>query len=74
LARNLLRLSPAVCADIGSHICGDADTHGYILESLLHYTAQKGVAAKMEELGLARVQVINLMGGIMSINYGEKPL
>lgn len=59
---------------LGRIFCGDADTHGYILESLLHYTAQKGVAAKMEELGLARVRVVNLMGGIMSINYGEKPL
>ena len=59
---------------LGRIFCGDADTHGYILESLLHYAAQKGVAAKMEELGLARVRVVNLMGGIMSINYGEKPL
>jgi len=57
---------------LGRIFCGDADTHSYILESLLHYTAQKGVAAKMEELGLARVRVVNLMGGIMSINYGEK--
>ena len=59
---------------LGRIFCGDADTHGYILESLLHYAAQKGVAAKMEELGLTRVRVVNLMGGIMSINYGEKPL
>jgi demethylmenaquinone methyltransferase/2-methoxy-6-polyprenyl-1,4-benzoquinol methylase len=59
---------------LGRIFCGDADTHGYILESLLHYAAQKGVAAKMEELGLARVRVVNLMGGIMSINYGEIPL
>jgi len=59
---------------LGRIFCGDADTHGYILESLLHYAAQKGVAAKMEELGLTRVRVVNLTGGIMSINYGEKPL
>jgi demethylmenaquinone methyltransferase / 2-methoxy-6-polyprenyl-1,4-benzoquinol methylase len=57
---------------LGRIFCGDADTHGYILESLMHYVAQKGVATGMEKLQLERVRVINLMGGIMSINYGEK--
>ena len=57
---------------LGRMFCGDADTHGYILESLKHYVAQKGVAAGMERMQMARVQVVNLMGGIMSINYGEK--
>jgi demethylmenaquinone methyltransferase/2-methoxy-6-polyprenyl-1,4-benzoquinol methylase len=58
---------------MGRFFCGDADTHGYILESLKHYAAQKGIAAKMEELQLTDVRIINLMGGIMSINYGVKP-
>lgn len=58
---------------LGRRFSGDADTHGYILESLKHYAAQKGVAAKMAGLHLARIRIINLMGGIMSINYGEKP-
>jgi hypothetical protein len=31
------------------------------------------VAARMRELGLTEVRVINLLGGMMSINYGEKP-
>ncbi len=57
---------------LGRAFCGDADTHGYILESLTHYAAQKGVAAKMEELSFTQVRIINLLGGIMSINYGEK--
>jgi demethylmenaquinone methyltransferase/2-methoxy-6-polyprenyl-1,4-benzoquinol methylase len=57
---------------LGWIFCGDADTHGYILESLKHYAAQRGMMAGMERLQLARVRVINLMGGIMSINYGEK--
>jgi hypothetical protein len=26
----------------------------------------------MRELGLANVRVVNLLGGAMSINYGEK--
>lgn len=57
---------------LGRIFCGDADTHGYILESLTHYVAQKGVADGMNRLQLENVRVINLMGGIMSINYGEK--
>ena len=58
---------------MGRFFCGDADTHGYILESLTHYAAQKGVAAKMEELSLTEVRITNLAGGIMSINCGAKP-
>ncbi len=58
---------------LGRCLCGDPDTHGYILESLKHYAAQKKVAAKMESLGLTDVRILNLMGGIMSINYGVKP-
>ncbi len=57
---------------LGRFFCGDPETHAYILESLLHYAAQRGVAAKMRELGFADTRVLNLMGGIMSINYGKK--
>ena len=57
---------------LGRFFCGDPETHAYILESLTHYAAQQGVAAKMRELGFGGVRIINLMGGIMSINYGEK--
>ena len=57
---------------MGRIFFGDPDTHGYILESLLHYAAQEGVAAKMRELGYTQARIVNLMGGIMSINYGEK--
>jgi demethylmenaquinone methyltransferase / 2-methoxy-6-polyprenyl-1,4-benzoquinol methylase len=58
---------------LGLVFCGSADAYAYILESLKHYPAQQGVAAKMRELGLANVRVINLLGGVMSINYAEKP-
>lgn len=57
---------------LGRALCGDPDTHSYILESLKHYAAQRKVAAKMESLGLTDVRILNLMGGIMSINYGVK--
>ena len=56
----------------GKIFCGDSATHAYILESLQHYPAQPGVAAKMRELDCADVRIINLLGGMMSINYGVK--
>jgi ubiE/COQ5 methyltransferase family len=57
---------------LGRVFCGDADTHGYILESLLHYAAQRGVDAKLKEMGLEQTRIINLAGGVMSINYAVK--
>lgn len=57
---------------LGGMVCGDSQAYAYILESLRHYAAQRGVAAKMRELGLSNVRIVNLLGGIMSINYGEK--
>jgi demethylmenaquinone methyltransferase/2-methoxy-6-polyprenyl-1,4-benzoquinol methylase len=57
---------------IGLLFCGNASAYAYILESLKHYPAQLAVAEKMRELKLINVQVINLLGGAMAINYGEK--
>jgi len=59
---------------LGRVFCGDAQAYAYILESLKFYPAQAGVGAKMRELKLANVRVINLLGGAMAINYGEKPV
>ena len=58
---------------IGWLFCGNAQAYAYILESLNHYPAQLGVAERMRDLKLANVRVINLLGGAMAINYGEKP-
>ncbi len=58
----------------GRLFCGDADTHGYILDSLRKFPAQRGVELKLHELGYAETQVVNLLGGIMGINYGRKRL
>jgi demethylmenaquinone methyltransferase/2-methoxy-6-polyprenyl-1,4-benzoquinol methylase len=58
---------------VGWLFCGNADAYAYILESLKHYPAQLAVAEKMRELKLVNVRVINLLGGAMAINYGEKP-
>jgi demethylmenaquinone methyltransferase/2-methoxy-6-polyprenyl-1,4-benzoquinol methylase len=56
----------------GRLFCGDAATHSYILESLKHYPAQRGVAEAMGRLNCRDVQVVNLLGGAMSINFGIK--
>lgn len=57
----------------GLVFCGKASAYSYILESLKHYPAQRGVEAKMRELGLVNVRVENPLAGAMGINYGEKP-
>jgi demethylmenaquinone methyltransferase/2-methoxy-6-polyprenyl-1,4-benzoquinol methylase len=57
---------------LGRLFCGSADAYAYILESLQHYPAQHAVAAKMRALGLVNVRIISLLGGVMTINYGEK--
>lgn len=58
---------------LGLVFCGSASAYAYILESLRHYPAQTGVARTMRELGLLNVKIHNVLGGVMSINYGEKP-
>lgn len=58
---------------LGKLFCGDADTHGYILESLKNYAAQRGVELAMKERGIEATRVVNLVGGAMSINFGRKP-
>ena len=57
---------------IGLLFCGNASAYAYILESLKHYPAQLAVADKMRALQMKDVRVINLLGGAMAINYGEK--
>jgi demethylmenaquinone methyltransferase/2-methoxy-6-polyprenyl-1,4-benzoquinol methylase len=65
-----LRLSVPL---IGLLFCGNAQAYAYILESLKHYPAQLAVAEKMRAMQLKNVRTINLLGGAMAINYGEKP-
>jgi demethylmenaquinone methyltransferase/2-methoxy-6-polyprenyl-1,4-benzoquinol methylase len=56
---------------LGLVFCRSASAYAYILESLQHYPAQRGVAAHMRELGLGNVRIVEFMGGVMSINYAE---
>ena len=57
---------------LGLVFCRNAGAYAYILESLKNYPAQEGVAARMRDFGLSDVRIINLLGGVMSINYGVK--
>jgi demethylmenaquinone methyltransferase/2-methoxy-6-polyprenyl-1,4-benzoquinol methylase len=57
----------------GLLFCGKASAYAYILESLQHYPAQRGVEARMRALGLTDIRVENILGGAMSINFGVKP-
>lgn len=57
----------------GLLFAGKASAYAYILESLKHYPAQRGVEVRMQALGLTEVRVENILGGAMSINYGVKP-
>ncbi|MHC1769907.1 MAG: ubiquinone/menaquinone biosynthesis methyltransferase [Verrucomicrobiia bacterium] len=57
---------------LGRWLCGDAAAYSYILESLVHYPAQEGIAQLMRKLHCERVSVQNLLGGMMSINAGLK--
>ena len=56
----------------GRLFCGDAQAYAYILESLRHYPAQRGVESMMCELNCRDVRVVPLLGGMMSINFGRK--
>jgi ubiquinone/menaquinone biosynthesis C-methylase UbiE len=73
VAGALLWVFAAGRAGFGRVICRDAQAYAYILESLKHYPAQRGVAAKMHELGCRDVRIIPLLGGVMTINLGVKP-
>lgn len=60
------------CPLFGQIFCDDADTHGYIYDSLLAYPAQRGVHAALAKLGCIEPRIINLWGGMMSINVAVK--
>lgn len=62
-----------VCPVFGRLFCGDAATHGYILDSLLAYPAQRGVDARLRQLGFTDTRLVDLLGGMMSLNYGIRP-
>lgn len=62
-----------ICPLFGRIFCGDADTHGYILDSLKAYPAQHGVDAALRELGYQETRIQSFLGGTMTLNSGRRP-
>lgn len=57
----------------GRLFCKNAEAYAYILESLQHYPAQRGVDERLRALGTVNARIVNFLGGVMSINVAEKP-
>jgi demethylmenaquinone methyltransferase/2-methoxy-6-polyprenyl-1,4-benzoquinol methylase len=57
----------------GKLFCGDAESYGYILESLEHYPAQAGIGGLLRNAGWTEPLTTNLLGGIMSLTVARKP-
>ncbi len=49
----------------------DSAAYAYILDSLKRYPAQRGVDDKLRGLGCQRVEIVDFMGGAMSLNLAE---
>ncbi|MCS1409101.1 MAG: Demethylmenaquinone methyltransferase [Verrucomicrobia subdivision 3 bacterium] len=56
----------------GWFFCGDWAAYRYILDSLEHYPAQEGIATAMRSLNMTDIRIDNLLGGVMSLNFGMK--
>ena len=57
----------------GRVFCRNAEAYAYILESLQHYPAQRGVHERLGALGAADARIVTFLGGVMSINTAVKP-
>ena len=57
---------------LGLVFVGDAHAYRYILESLHHFPAQRGISRKLGELGARDVRVQNFLGGAMSLVTARK--
>jgi demethylmenaquinone methyltransferase/2-methoxy-6-polyprenyl-1,4-benzoquinol methylase len=57
---------------LGRVFGGSASAYAYIHQSLARYPAQQVLAARMRQLGLGKVGVLNLLGGVMAIHCAEK--
>ena len=57
----------------GRIFCRNAAAYAYILESLQHYPAQRGVDGMVRSLGASDPRIASFLGGVMSINAAVKP-
>lgn len=57
---------------LGRLLCGDADTHAYILESLRRYPGPAEIGRRMEAAGWTDVRAWNVLGGVMTLHRGVR--
>jgi len=57
---------------LGRMFCGDADTHGYILESLRRYPGPGEIGRRMTAAGWEDVRWWNVLGGVMTLHRGVR--
>lgn len=57
---------------LGRIFCGDADTHGYILQSLQAYPGQRAVDERLQSTGFVDRGLVQLLGGMMAINVAVR--
>jgi demethylmenaquinone methyltransferase/2-methoxy-6-polyprenyl-1,4-benzoquinol methylase len=57
----------------GRVFCGDADSYGYILESLKQYPAQSGIGGLLRNAGWVDANTTDILGGMMSLSIAHKP-
>ena len=55
----------------GKLFFGDPDTHGYILDSLLHFPSQAETAERLRAGGFSRIRVETPLLGVMGIHVAE---
>lgn len=56
----------------GLCFCGNSAAYRYILESLQHYPAQRGVDLLLKQAGFSQTRICSFLGGMMSINVAVK--
>jgi demethylmenaquinone methyltransferase / 2-methoxy-6-polyprenyl-1,4-benzoquinol methylase len=55
---------------LGWSLVGDAEAYRYILTSLQHFPAQRGIESEMLKMGCRGLHTHLFMGGVMSLNMG----
>jgi demethylmenaquinone methyltransferase/2-methoxy-6-polyprenyl-1,4-benzoquinol methylase len=56
----------------GRLFCGDSQAYAYILESLRHFPAQRGIEKRLCQLPCHDVTTHHLLGGVMGLNFARK--
>lgn len=63
----------AVGAALGWLLHGDPDTYRYIPASIRRYPGAEGVADRLRARGLVDVEIVPLLGGLMTLHVARRP-